>query len=160
MTLRLVPRFISQTKKVSAARRAIGRDVKSGGIISRIKNGAAIISIMISWSLENAIETADSMKSRGYGLKGRTAFALFRFEKRDAVLLALVLVLGLYVFYGHISGLVAWRWFPTVKGHETDIAGASVYAAYMMLMLLCPCVNLITELQFKRAMEVREHERV
>ena len=31
------------------------------------------LSIVVTWSMENAIETADSMKARGYGTKKRTA---------------------------------------------------------------------------------------
>ena len=158
MTLRLVPRFISQTKKVSEARRTIGRDIHSGSVIQRVKNGASIISVMISRSLESAIEVADSMKSRGYGLKGRTAFALYRFDKRDAVLLALILALGIYILYGNFSGYIYWRWFPTVKGHESGIAGISVYTAYAALILMCPLVNIVTLIQFKRAAGGVRHE--
>ena len=73
MTLRFVPKFTAQMKKVRQSQKCIGRDVSDGGLISRIKHGIKIISIMITWSLENAIETADSMKSRGHGLKGRDA---------------------------------------------------------------------------------------
>ena len=78
MTLRFVPKFRAQIKTVSEAQRCIGRDVSDGSILQRVKNGITILSIMITWSLENAIESADSMKSRGYGLKGRTAFSIYR----------------------------------------------------------------------------------
>ena len=68
MTLRFVPKFKAQIHVVSEAQRCIGRDVSTGTVLRRIKNAMTILSIMITWSLENAIETADSMKSRGYGL--------------------------------------------------------------------------------------------
>ena len=38
-------------------------------------------------ALQTAADTADSMKSRGYGLPGRTCFAAFRFRGRDAAAL-------------------------------------------------------------------------
>jgi hypothetical protein len=76
MTLRFVPKFTSQIKVVSEAQRCVGRDVSEGSILQRARNGLTILSIMVTWSLENAIETADSMKSRGYGLPGRTVFHL------------------------------------------------------------------------------------
>ena len=41
------------------------------------------LSVTVTWALENAVVTADSMKSRGYGLPGRTAFARQRFDGRD-----------------------------------------------------------------------------
>lgn len=137
MALRMVPRIAGQTKRVSAAQRCIGRDTKSGSAVSRIRNGITIISIMITWSLENAVTTADSMKSRGYGLKGRTSFSLFKFDPHDAAVLAAVLILGITVLYGAVNDMLYWRCFPTVKWGE---AGSAVfmYAAYALLMLICP----------------------
>lgn len=83
MSLRFVPKFKSQMATVTEAQRSIGRDVSSGSLWSQTKTAITIFSIMITWALENAIETADSMKSRRYGLKGRTAFSIYRFDERD-----------------------------------------------------------------------------
>ena len=65
---------------VSEAQSCIGRDTKNGSVFRRVGNAVKIFSIMVTWSLENAIETADSMRSRGYGLPGRTAFSIYRFD--------------------------------------------------------------------------------
>ena len=67
MTLRFVPKFKAQVKIVSSAQRCVGRDVSNGGVLQRARNGLTILSILVTWALENAIETADSMRSRGYG---------------------------------------------------------------------------------------------
>ena len=93
MSLRFVPRFKARIKEVSEAQRCIGRNVSNGGVIERARHGITILSIMVTWALENAIETADSMKSRGYGLQGRTAFSIYRLDKRDKKALVAVLVL-------------------------------------------------------------------
>ena len=83
MTLRFIPKFKAQLKVVTQAQRCVGRDVTQGSVAQRVRTGITILSILITWSLENAIETADSMKSRGYGLPGRTAFSIYRFDRRD-----------------------------------------------------------------------------
>ena len=83
MALRFVPRFQAQLKIVSNAQKCVGRDISRGSLFKRARHGIRILSIMITWALENAIETADSMKSRGYGLKGRSAFSVYIFDKRD-----------------------------------------------------------------------------
>lgn len=85
MVLRFVPRFKTQIHIVSSAQRCIGRDVSNGSVLTRIKQGIKILSIMVTWMMENAIETADSMKSRGYGLHGRTAFSIYSFDKEMAL---------------------------------------------------------------------------
>ena len=87
MAFRFVPRFAAQFREVSEAQRCIGRDLSEGSAVERLKKAASIVSIMVTWSLENAAQTADSMKSRGYGLSGRTAFSVYRLDGRDKALL-------------------------------------------------------------------------
>ena len=86
MVLRFVPKYKAQIKNISNGQKCIGRDVSNGNIITRARNGIKILSIMITWALENAIETADSMKSRGYGLKDVISFSIFRFDRRDKII--------------------------------------------------------------------------
>ena len=139
MTLRFVPRFTAQLKVVANAQRTMGRDISNGNIITRAKNGLNILSIMTTWSLENAIETADSMKSRGYGVPGRTAFSIFTFDKRDKKALISILVLGIYTLVGNLMGGMYFRFFPSIKPAEVTPFGISVFAAYFLLCI-CPVI--------------------
>ena len=133
MTLRFVPKFASQLKVVTNAQRSMGRDVLNGSVIKRAKNGLTILSIMTTWSLENAIETADSMKSRGYGNPGRTAFSIFTFDKRDRKALIYILLLGIYTLMGNLMGGMYFRFFPSVKTADVSPFGISVFFAYLLL---------------------------
>lgn len=135
MVLRFVPKFKAQIKVISNAQRCIGRDVSNGSLMQRAKHGLTILSIMVTWALENSIETADSMKSRGYGLPGRTAFSVFRFDGRDKAALAVIGGLGLYVFGGVMMGTMYWRYFPTMKGVSPGFFSATTFAAYGGLCL-------------------------
>lgn len=139
MTLRFVPRFSAQLKIVANAQRCVGRDVSNGSIIQRAKHGLAILSIMTTWALENAVDTADSMKARGFGLPGRTAFSIFRFDKRDIKMLLCILILGAYVLVGKLLGGMYFRYFPSVKGAEFSLFDLSFFAAYLALCL-CPII--------------------
>lgn len=116
MTLRFVPKFKAQLHVVSQARQSVGRDVSNGGLLRRVRNAVTIFSIMVTWALENAIETADSMKSRGYGLPGRTAFSIYRFDKRDKMILLWLCFCGLVLGWGVLTGGLFWRYYPTLKG--------------------------------------------
>ena len=86
--------------------------------------------------MENAIETADSMRARGYGLPGRTAFSIFRFESRDARLLAWLLACGGLVIFGWAAGALAWRYYPTVRGGFTGLT--ALCAAAELALALTP----------------------
>lgn len=136
MTLRFVPRFAAQLKEVSNAQRCIGRDVSNGSILKRAKHGLAILSIMVTWALENSVETADSMKSRGYGLSGRTAFSIFTFDGRDRNTLLCIILLGIYILIGSINGAVSFRYFPSIKAESFSAYGVSLYAAHLALCIL------------------------
>lgn len=136
MVLRFVPKLKAQIRVISQAQKCIGRDVANGNLMQRAQNGIKILSILTTWSLENAIETADSMRSRGYGLKGRTSFSLFRFDRRDGAALAVLAALFLLVCGGAILGENNIRYFPTIAITEITAFSLVVYAAYAGLCLL------------------------
>lgn len=136
MVLRFVPRFKAQIKHISNGQKGIGRDISNGSMVQRVKHGIKILSIMVTWALENAIETADSMKSRGYGLSGRTAFSLFYFDQRDKKALMAILLMGIYIIMGAVFGGLSFRYFPTMKGSFLDLYTGSIFLAYLMLCLV------------------------
>lgn len=142
MAVRFVPRFIAQFGKVREAQRCIGRDIGSGTLKQRLKNLVRIFSIMVSWSLENSIETADSMRSRGYGLKGRTAYTLYRFEKRDILMLSAEILLTAYVLWGALSGELLFGFYPGIYSAGFSLLSASVYAAYFLLCAAPVIINI------------------
>ncbi len=88
LSLRYVPYFTSQVKKVKAAQTALGL-YKEDNIIDRIKGAMRIFSVMVTWVLENGIITADSMTARGYGVGKRSRFSIFSWKPWDLLLLVL-----------------------------------------------------------------------
>lgn len=134
MTLRFVPRFSAQLKKITYAQKCIGRSYTDGGFFTKIRNGVKILSILVTWALENAVETADSMKSRGWGLKGRTSFSGFRFDKRDGVCLAVILLLALAVITGLINGIGTVTYYPQIILSEFSAFTLAVYVSYFLFM--------------------------
>lgn len=133
MTLRFVPRFQEQFRVVRESQKCIGRDISDGSIFLRMKHTVTMFSIMITWALENAIETADSMKSRGYGLKGRTAFSIYRFDRRDRQALGWLLFCGIVILGGMILGRLKWQYFPMIKGEEFSAGAVCVQILYLAL---------------------------
>ncbi len=151
MTLRFVPRFASQLKVVTNAQKCMGRDMSKGSIIKRAKHGINILSIMITWSLENAIGTADSMKARGYGMPGRTAFSVFAFDKRDKKALVCILLFGAYTLTGKIMGGINFSYFPSMKGTAFSIFEISIFVSYLILCM-CPIIIELWEVRRWKAL--------
>jgi energy-coupling factor transport system permease protein len=149
MALRFVPRFIAQIKVISNAQKCVGRDVSNGSIFSRAKHGIKILSIMVTWALENAIETADSMKGRGYGLPGRSAFSIFRFDKRDGITLTYIAICAAYILLGSLTGGIEWRYFPTAKGTWSSAYTISIFAVYIALCAMPLILNVKEDLKWR-----------
>ncbi len=150
MAIRFVPRFSSQISVVSDAQRGMGRDISKGSIIRRLRHGLTIVSIVVTWSLENAIDTSDSMKSRGYGLSGRTAFSIYRFDDRDRIVLSWLIFCGAYVASGWLAGGVYWRYYPTMKGVPLTIFPVSFMAVYLALCLTPVFLNVKEDRKWTR----------
>ena len=149
MTLRFVPRFTAQIKVVTQAQRCVGRDVSSGNVLQRAKNALTILSTVITWALENAIETADSMRSRGYGMTGRTAFSIYRLQRRDIYALICLLLAVAYVITGSATGGIYWQYYPMASGNLTGFYTLSVFTVYLLLCLMPLLINFWEDLKWK-----------
>ena len=141
MTLRFVPRFTAQLKVIRSGQKAMGRDVSEGSLFARIRHGLNMLSILVTWALENAIETSDSMRSRGYGLKGRTAFSIYHFTRKDKYVLGMMIGLSAIFTGGCIKGAAYASYDPrillagfTIQGYAAPISVSPLLA---LLTYLC-----------------------
>lgn len=133
MTLRFVPKFKVQFEAVREAQAGLGRDGTGGSPWKRLRCAITCFSVMVTWSLENAIETADSMKGRGYGLKGRTAFSIYTLNDRDKDVLLWLSFCGIYLLSGNFSGGLFWRYFPSIRGVLTEPVTISFQIIYFAM---------------------------
>ena len=143
MSLRLVPLFKKQLSIISLTQKTIGMDYSSGSLWHRMKCSVQIVSILITWSLENAIETADSMKARGYGLKNRSSFSLFIFTKRDGVLLVMLVALLIINTSGSVLGYSTFYYYPTFSELTINKTTCFFYSSYAFLL----CIPIVIELR-------------
>ena len=105
MTLRFVPRFIRRLRTVTQAQAHMGRDVRNGSMHQRVRSALRVFSIVVTWSLESGIITADSMRCRGYGAEDRrTTFQIYRFTGRDRLIAALILAALAATVYAAAGG--------------------------------------------------------
>ncbi len=133
MTLRFIPRFSAQMRVVREAQRSLHGDVEEKGAREKLKRAIKVVSIMVTWSLESAVETADSMKSRGYGLPNRTAFSIYRITARDKLLLTWLAFCAAYLIYGIAAGYLKWSYFPMLTGARITAQSLCFFAVYLVL---------------------------
>ena len=133
MALRFVPRFQAQFRVVQNGQKCLGK-LEGEGTFSRLRGAVRVLSIMVTWALENAIDTADSMKSRGYGLPGRTAFSRYRFGSRDALTLGALGAEILFLLAAALRGAFDFVYFPLMAAGGS---GKLTCAAFLVYFLLC-----------------------
>ena len=135
MALRFIPLFRRQLRRVSRAQRAMGL-YSSRGYVDRLRGALRVFTAMVAWSLENSVETAASMRARGYGIKGRTSFSLFRFYRSDCAVLACSAALLILSLVGVGTGECAFYFYPRISPlPHTPLAIVS-YIAFAALSLL------------------------
>lgn len=133
MILRFVPRFVRRLRAVAQAQRHLGRDTQTGAPARRVRSALRVFSIVVTWSLESGLITADSMRCRGYGLPGRTSFSLYRFDRRDGAVALWLAFCGLYLLGGGLAGGLRFQYYPMLLSGPVTPLTVSFFAVYGLL---------------------------
>ena len=93
---------------------------------------------LMEWSMEDGIETADSMKARGYGAGRRGCYEKFHFNRYDAGMLIYMIA----TYTGSVLAVVMqnqrFQYYPVMsweKGQGAVLAGNVVF---LIMFLLTP----------------------
>lgn len=150
MFLRMIPRIKTRAVKIGIGREGIGKGLGQGNIIQRAGHLIRILSILITWFLENLVEIAVSMKSRGYSLKGRTAFSIYRFDNRDRSLVILMFwcltVIGMAVLLDQTKAY----YDPVIVLPGVSLGSIVFYIVYGVFLLLPFVLQLVGSLCYNR----------
>lgn len=149
MTLRLIPKLTEQTKVIAKSQKTVGLDYSEGSIKMKIKSSMRILSILVTWALEDAVQTADSMKARGYGIKGRTNFSIYKFIKRDVIMLGIIVTIGLFLFMGYMNGYGNLMFYPNIETIKFDGLYIMIYLSFLLITLLPSFLELVEEYKWK-----------
>ena len=153
IVLRMVPRLKAQGTKISTARKAVGRGINQGNLLRRVRNGIRILSMLITWLLESLSTISDSMRSRGYSLKGRTAFSIYRFDNRDRSFVIGIFACLTLTMMASLLGQTSITFDPRIILKPITPACYLFYCGYAVLCLLPMVLELWTEYHFQSARE-------
>ncbi|WP_186668151.1 energy-coupling factor transporter transmembrane component T [Sporosarcina sp. BP05] len=104
LVIRFVPLLKRRFDEINDVQRIRGMTIASGTIRERAKSAMVMLQILLTWSLEEAIETADSMKARGYGIGKRSPYVPYKMDKRDKGWLLTLMLLFSVCIAGGIFG--------------------------------------------------------
>ena len=149
MIFRFIPLLKARFREISMGQRCMGRHV-TGGFMAKLRQVTKEVSILISWSLEAAIETSDSMEARGYGLPGRTSFHLFKMTPTDKVLLTGISISGIIAAVGCALGKNSIYYYPKVVLGQWDIMTVITFAAYIALLAVPVIADILGEIKWQQ----------
>ena len=133
MALNLVPRLDHQLHQIQECQEMLYPD--SASLKDKVRKSLRHVSTLLGWSLENTVEQADSMKARGYGIRRRTTFHLFRFESGDAAFLVLLSVLTVGCLMGCGLGYGRMEFYPRMDRLFQSPWEMGFYVLFLILML-------------------------
>lgn len=152
MVFRFVPRFTKQLRKIRNGQRCVGRDMQGQSFIGKVRMGIKELSMLVTWGLESGIDTADSMRARGYGVGKRTAYSVFSFTKRDRLVSTIFIICYGFVLWGIRAGDTYALYNPVIQiaGVPVTWRSTGVYLAWVLCCMIPVLLRGTTHLREKR----------
>lgn len=129
MAMRFVPLLTRRARELRQLHRQEG-----GSLPARLRHAGKLLGALLDWTMEEGMQSARTLRARGYGAKSRSFYCVFRFTARDAgasifLLAGLGLLIGLRIF-----GAGKWLYFPAFDAPRMDFLQAAGLCA---LCLVC-----------------------
>lgn len=123
--IRFVPLFIRTAGEFAGLR---GEDT--------VKGRLGAFSATVSYCSEQAMDSALSMRARGYGTARRTSFSVYRFSRGTAAALSAVLLIGGAAAVLKLFGAGGFSYYPRISGLSADAADIAFYICFGLYCLL------------------------
>lgn len=161
MTMRLVPQFVRRGKSISSTQKACTAATHDARAVCTVACAATVPSgkqvpnrlsrapktnrkaffasklrlstVLMSWGMEDSLETADAMRARGWGVAGkRTTYQRYRFRCTDALAAAFIALIALAAAASAYAACAQFSFYPRISG----IAPWFSYLPYVVLLAL------------------------
>lgn len=104
-------------------------------IIKEAKTLGKIMGITVSWSLEESMFTAKSMKARGYNATERTSYLSYKFGNADYAFIALIIVTVGIIIAGLLKGVGMINIYPSIDFRFSNLPFNIYYLAFIVFLL-------------------------
>ena len=104
-------------------------------IIKEAKTLGKIMGITVSWSLEESMFTAKSMKARGYNATERTSYLSYKFSNADFAFIALIIITVGIIIVGLLHGVGMINIYPSIDFKFSNLPLNIYYLAFIVFLL-------------------------
>lgn len=147
--LRFIPRVKERGRRIELSRCGIGKGCRQGSLFQKIVHTIGFVSILITWTLEDFVESAASMKCRGYSLKGRTAFSIYRFDNRDRSFVVALALCMTFTAAAVAFNQTTMTYNPEIIVNRITPVSGVFYIAYAVLLLLPAILQTAGEIRYR-----------
>jgi len=148
MALRFIPLFKRQSEKINKSQKTMGF-YAADNLPDKVGGAMRVFDSLIGWSIENSLETADSMKARGYGLPERTTFSIFTFRLDDAFMLGLMAIFLLVFIAGKSAGFLSFHFYPYMGRVVVTELSVAFYALVALFMFFPTLIEIKEQIKWK-----------
>ena len=104
-------------------------------IIKEAKTLGKIMGITVSWSLDESMFTAKSMKARGYNAAERTSYLSYKFGNADYAFLAIIIATVAIIIVGLLKGVGMINIYPSIDFSFSNLPFNIYYLAFIVFLL-------------------------
>ena len=144
MSLGFIPKLKRKYEEIEEAQKCLFFDFDESAI-SKIKRKLKSLYSLLSSSLEVSLESADSMRARGYGVGKRTSFSIYSWTPEDTFVCVYSSISFLACIT--ISSLfkLDFSYYPTIEITSLISPYALCYSAFCILLCALPLIITVKE---------------
>ena len=163
MILRYVPDTLQHGQKVKMSQNALVGTEKLPRK-ERLAFYTRMSTVLMSWSMENALDTSIAMRAKGFPSEQRSSYKRERFSSYDAVGVAFLLLMILLQIVGYARGLTAFQYYP-ILNWQTEMSSElivilTVYALFLFFPFYVELADWWSLKKIRRAEEQFSNERM
>jgi energy-coupling factor transport system permease protein len=134
LTLRFIPFMKRRLEEISLIQQSKGFSTKQGNWRQKAKTAMLYVQTLVTFSLEEAIQTADSMKARAYGTGTRSTYEYFKFHWSDFLAILYLIMLGLPALIGRFFGYGFFRVYPIMESWHLTPEDLVTFICYLLFL--------------------------
>ena len=148
LILRFIPYLRSLLSDLTETQRTLGVSAGEGGLLRRLRTGGVLLSAALSLSLEETLDTAVSMRARGFELRGRRRAPL-RVRRAGAGAVAVVAAVAAALIAAFAFGLLRISSIPTLSRVSFSPAHILAYALCALYFNIPLLYNAVEDARWK-----------
>ncbi len=147
MALKFIPVLLKEFKDSYSSQKMLYLNLNKP--FKKVRAAFSSFSAVLSVSLENSLSTAKNMKAKGYGIKKRTSFTIFKFTKKDFYALIILSFLIVYIFIGGVLGGFEFIFYPLIY-YTLNAYNITLYIALFLLFVFPVLINILEIQRFNK----------